>query len=505
MTKAAVEPVWYLPGIAERFGVKEDALRRTLFEQTGGMYPELVTRPDLAVFLPPIGGITLYIFGDPSAVWDKRRTLACRVHDECNGSDVFGSDICTCRPYLIHGIEECIKEAQNGGAGLIVYNRKEGRALGEVTKFLVYNARKRQEGGDQAATYFERTECVAGVQDARFQQLMPDVLHWLGITRIDRFVSMSNMKHDALTGSGIEIGERVPIPDELIPDDAKVEMEAKKAAGYFTPKAADRRRAEGDGRAQDRGILVGRRRSRAFAAVGAAVRERAHEMLSAGLRGELEHFTVDLESLAQRRAGRVRADPRQLSGRQRAVPCALAAFRARRARPVGRARRAGCMDVAGREGARGVRSRDHLGAARRRRGAVVEISRSRDRAGRHALRRARRRQPAHVRGGRVLGRSGRSAARRRRAADAAQARRRRARLPEHGRQPPRRRRRPRRAAGEPRRGGCGEAATVRARGSRAAGRPLRSSRGAGRGRPPAGAAHPRSAARSISARSGRAG
>ena len=31
----------------------------------------------------------------------------------------------------------------------------------------------------------------------------------------------------------------------------------------------------------------------------AAVRERAHEMLSAGLRGELEHFTVDLESLGQ--------------------------------------------------------------------------------------------------------------------------------------------------------------------------------------------------------------
>ena len=124
------------------------------------------------------------------------------------------------------------------GAGLIVYNRKEGRALGEVTKFLVYNARKRQPGGDQAATYFERTECVAGVQDARFQQLMPDILHWLGITRIDRFFSMSNMKHDALTGSGIEIGERVPIPDYLIPPDASVEMEAKKAAGYFTPEGA---------------------------------------------------------------------------------------------------------------------------------------------------------------------------------------------------------------------------------------------------------------------------
>jgi len=126
-----------------------------------------------------------------------------------------------------------VKEAQRGGVGLIVYNRKEGRALGEVTKFLVYNARKRQEGGDKAATYFERTECVAGVQDARFQQLMPDVLHWLGITRIDRFVSMSNMKYDAIVASDIEIGERVPIPDDLVPDDAKVEIEAKKAAGYY--------------------------------------------------------------------------------------------------------------------------------------------------------------------------------------------------------------------------------------------------------------------------------
>jgi GTP cyclohydrolase II len=96
--------------------------------------------------------------------------------------------------------------------GVIAYNRKEGRALGEVTKFLVYNARKRQEGGDSAATYFERTECVAGVQDARFQQLMPDVLHWLGIRRIDRLMSMSNMKYDAIVNSGIEVGERVPIP-----------------------------------------------------------------------------------------------------------------------------------------------------------------------------------------------------------------------------------------------------------------------------------------------------
>jgi GTP cyclohydrolase II len=237
-TKVAIEPVWYLPGVARRCGIEEHELRRHLFEQTGGMFSELVTRPDLHVFLPPIGGVTLYLFGELGAITDPERELACRVHDECNGSDVFGSDICTCRPYLIHGIDVCIRTAQEGGAGLIVYNRKEGRALGEVTKFLVYNARKRQAGGDRAEAYFERTECVAGVQDVRFQELMPDPLHWLGITRIDRFVSMSNMKFDAITRQGIDIVERIAIPDALVTEEARVELEAKKAAGYFTQETA---------------------------------------------------------------------------------------------------------------------------------------------------------------------------------------------------------------------------------------------------------------------------
>ncbi|TPQ34087.1 hypothetical protein C2U70_17995 [Bradyrhizobium guangdongense] len=242
VVKIAIDPVWYLPGIATRFGTSETSLRRTLFEQTAGMFPELVTRPDMKVFLPPIGGTTVYMFGDVTKLPDHRTKITCRVHDECNGSDVFGSDICTCRPYLIHGIEECARDAQSGGLGLVVYNRKEGRALGEVTKFLVYNARKRQEDGDAAAAYFERTECVAGVQDARFQQLMPDTIHWLGLKRIDRFLSMSDMKYDALTGQGIDIVERVPIPLELIPADAHVEIAAKKAAGYYSeeiPAAKD--------------------------------------------------------------------------------------------------------------------------------------------------------------------------------------------------------------------------------------------------------------------------
>jgi GTP cyclohydrolase II len=234
VTKAAIEPVWCLSGMAARFKLDEGDLRRILFEQTGGMFPELVTRPDLSVMLPPIGSTSVYIFGNPEFLANPEKELTCRVHDECNGSDVFGSDICTCRPYLVQGIEEGIKTAQRGGVGLVVYFRKEGRSLGEVTKFLVYNARKRQQGGDSAATYFHRTECVAGVQDMRFQELMPDVLHFFGITKIDNMISMSDMKYNAIVNSGISILNRYEIPAEKIPEDARVEMEAKKNAGYFS-------------------------------------------------------------------------------------------------------------------------------------------------------------------------------------------------------------------------------------------------------------------------------
>ncbi|EJD45665.1 cyclohydrolase [Auricularia subglabra TFB-10046 SS5] len=231
-SKAAVEPVWYLPGVAERFGISESLLRRALFEDTGGMYPELITRPDIKVFLPPIGNLTVYIFGNPAFVSDESKELTLRVHDECNGSDVFGSDICTCKPYLVFAIEECVRCAQRGGVGVVVYFRKEGRALGEVTKYLVYNLRKR--GGDSADKYFRSTEVIAGVKDMRFQALMPDVLHWLGIRKIDNMVSMSDMKYDAIVQSGIPIHKRYDLPEHLIPPDSRVEIDAKIAAGYFT-------------------------------------------------------------------------------------------------------------------------------------------------------------------------------------------------------------------------------------------------------------------------------
>jgi len=234
VTKIAIEPVWWLPGVAARLGVTETTLREALFRCTDGMYPALKTDPGREVFLPPIGGTSVYLFGDPALLNTPDRRVACRIHDECSGSDVFGSDLCTCRPYLALGVEEAIRTAQGGGLGVVVYNRKEGRALGEVVKLLVYNARARAAGGDRAEAYFDRTVAVAGVCDMRFQALSVDVLHWLGLTRIDRWISMSNLKADAVTAAGIDIVRQVALPDDRVPSHADVEISAKRASGYYS-------------------------------------------------------------------------------------------------------------------------------------------------------------------------------------------------------------------------------------------------------------------------------
>jgi hypothetical protein len=49
VAKAAIEPVWYLPEVARRFQTTESNLRQSIFRMTNGMYPELITRPDIKV------------------------------------------------------------------------------------------------------------------------------------------------------------------------------------------------------------------------------------------------------------------------------------------------------------------------------------------------------------------------------------------------------------------------------------------------------------------------
>lgn len=228
-TKVAVDHIWNLPGLAKRLGFTEKELRESLFKYT---HDEGLKDEKLKAYLAPVEGTTVYLFGDLKKLGDEKTEVALRVHDECSSSDTFGSDMCTCRPYLIYALQGAIECAQRGGVGVVIYFRKEGRALGEVIKFRVYNARQRQEGGDRPEMYFKQTESIAGIRDARVQELMPDIILWLGIDRIDKLLSMSSDKYDAIVGAGITVMQRVPLPEDYVPEGAMVEITAKIASGY---------------------------------------------------------------------------------------------------------------------------------------------------------------------------------------------------------------------------------------------------------------------------------
>ena len=116
---------------------------------------------------------------------------------------------------------ECVLAAQEGGCGLIVYSRQEGNALGEVAKFLVQNARS--NAGDSVDNFFKQQERVAGAQDARMYELVADPLLWIGVTRIDKFVSTSALKAAAVEAAGIEIVEVTGLPERFVPRAASIE------------------------------------------------------------------------------------------------------------------------------------------------------------------------------------------------------------------------------------------------------------------------------------------
>jgi GTP cyclohydrolase II len=275
VTKVAVDYVWNLPRFSEGCGLDLKQVREALKLHTQN---EHCLDEKRNAYLPPVGGCTIYIIGDVRKIHDPEAEICVRVHDQCTGSDCLGTDICTCRPYLVYAAQAAAECAQRGGVGLLVYYQKEGRSLGEVTKFRVYNARRAQEGGDRPEMYFHQTEAIAGIRDARFQEMMPDPLLWLGVSRIDWLLSMSSEKYEAITSTGIRVLQRVALPDSFVPKNAGVEINAKVASGYHS----DSLNKEG---------IISHLRNLEM------VRERCGQIFQMAVDGKTHHFSVDMTRL----------------------------------------------------------------------------------------------------------------------------------------------------------------------------------------------------------------
>jgi len=123
-----------------------------------------------------------------------------RVHSECLTGDVFGSLRCDCGDQMRMALE-AIGE---GGRGVFLYMRQEGRGIGLHNKLKAYALQ------DTGLDTVEANERLGFPPDLRNYGVGAQILVDLGVRRF-RFLTNNPKKVVGLEGFGLEMVERVPI------------------------------------------------------------------------------------------------------------------------------------------------------------------------------------------------------------------------------------------------------------------------------------------------------
>ena len=136
------------------------------------------------------------IVGD---VENQPNGVLCRVHDQCQTSEVFGSLKCDCKEQLDLALERIQTEG-----GMLIYLPQEGRGIGLANKVAAYAA---QEMGLDTV---DANRSLGLPDDAREYDAVKDILADLGVASL-RLMTNNPRKVAELTKLGIKVEERVPI------------------------------------------------------------------------------------------------------------------------------------------------------------------------------------------------------------------------------------------------------------------------------------------------------
>ena len=125
-----------------------------------------------------------------------------RLHSECLTGDVFGSLKCDCGPQLDAALAAMAAEAAQGGWGVLLYLRQEGRGIGLINKLRAYQLQ------DQGFDTVDANTRLGLPSEARDFAVAARMLELLGVGPI-RLMTNNPAKVDALTGAGVTVAERV--------------------------------------------------------------------------------------------------------------------------------------------------------------------------------------------------------------------------------------------------------------------------------------------------------
>jgi GTP cyclohydrolase II len=123
-----------------------------------------------------------------------------RVHSQCLTGDVLHSLRCDCRDQL----DLALTMIAADGAGLLIYEQKEGRGIGLMNKLRAYELQ------DRGADTVEANRMLGFEDDLRNYELPAAIVRHFGISRI-RLLSNNPEKVEAMERGGIEVVERVPV------------------------------------------------------------------------------------------------------------------------------------------------------------------------------------------------------------------------------------------------------------------------------------------------------
>ncbi|HEY3733457.1 MAG TPA: bifunctional 3,4-dihydroxy-2-butanone-4-phosphate synthase/GTP cyclohydrolase II [Streptosporangiaceae bacterium] len=143
--------------------------------------------------------------------------LLTRVHSECLTGDVFGSARCDCGTQLAAAMAAIAAE----GRGAVLYLRgHEGRGIGLLSKLQAYNLQ--DAGADTVDANLE----LGLPADAREYSTGAQILADLGVRSI-RLLTNNPAKISGLSGFGVEVAGRLPLPT-LVTEDNRRYLTAKR-------------------------------------------------------------------------------------------------------------------------------------------------------------------------------------------------------------------------------------------------------------------------------------